>query len=202
MSLLVFVLVSIALIAIPGPNVLTIVSTTLRCGLRRGLQTVAGTSSAMIVQLPVAGLGTGWLVSALAKGFFWLKAIGAVYLLYLGLRHLVDALTKPAVEAKSTGQGSFQRGFWVSLTNPKTILFFGAFLPQFTDTSSSYPQQIAVLSAIFWGLAVLLDSSYALLAARLRRFVSSPRMQKVQNGVCGSLFVAAGATLALTRDSN
>lgn len=77
------------IIIIPGPNVLVVISTSLAYGRARGLQTVAGTSAAMLVQLFIAALGTAWFVSALASGFLWLKWLGVGYLFYLGIRHLL-----------------------------------------------------------------------------------------------------------------
>lgn len=194
MELLAFILVSIGIIVVPGPNVLTIVSTSISHGKIRGLQTVAGTSTAMSIQLLVAVLGTTWLVSALTAGFIWLKWAGVFYLGYLGFTHLLSLTTKSQNDI--TAIGSFQRGFWVSLTNPKTILFFSAFLPQFTTTSSPYIGQIALLSVIFWFLAITLDSGYALLSNKLGVLLKSKSLPKVQNRATGLLYLGAGAALA------
>lgn len=126
MEILLFILVSVGIIIVPGPNVLVIVSTCISHGRSRGLQTVAGTSAAMLVQLLISAFGTSWFISQLAFGFLWLKWIGVAYLCYLGVNHLINAVKKTDAQ-EVTGLGSFQRGFWVSLTNPKTILFFSAF---------------------------------------------------------------------------
>ena len=160
-----FLLLATAVIVMPGPNVMVVVATSLGHGPRRGLQTVIGTSTAMILQLLIAGVGTGLLVEALAQGLYWLKWLGVCYLLYLGFRHLFAANSNN-IEPLSA-YGSFQRGFWISLTNPKTILFFGAFLPQFVSPDGSYMAQITLLSILFWLLAVVFDSLYALVASRL-----------------------------------
>ena len=198
MEILAFILVSVAVIAIPGPNVLVIVSTSLSHGRTRGLQTVAGTSTAMIIQLFLAAIGTTWFVSALSQGFLWLKWAGVAYLLFLGIGHLVSAVSNDPAKAVSAS-GSFQRGFWVSLTNPKTILFFGAFLPQFTSASLPYLEQIAVFSSAFWILAVLLDCGYAVLAGKFSTLLHSRNLSRIQNGASSTLYLGAGATLALTR---
>ena len=128
-----FILISSAVIVIPGPNVLVIVATSLTQGRARGMQTVAGTLGAMAIQLLVAAQGTALLAEALSEAFMWLKWIGAGYLVYLGCRRLrAAAAPKQSVSPEvGTGTGSFSRGFVVGITNPKTILFFGAFLPQF-----------------------------------------------------------------------
>lgn len=127
-----FVLVSIGLIIIPGPNVLVIISISLMHGREKGLQTVAGTSMAMIIQLVIAAILTASLIELLSQGFVTLKVIGICYLIYLGVMQLFQVWsTKEAKEITTTA--TFTRGFIVSITNPKTILFFGAFLPQFVN---------------------------------------------------------------------
>lgn len=189
-----FVLVSLMVIAMPGPNILVIVSTSLTAGPVRGLQTVVGTSLAMIVQLAVAALGTTGLLVLLNNGLRWLKWAGVMYLLYLAVMAFRQMNNKKVEQPG--GLGSFQRGFWVSLTNPKTILFFSAFLPQFVSGEQNYLMQISLLSAAFWILAVLIDSSYAILAAKIRWLITSDRMHKIQNGLTGTLYLAAGLLLA------
>ena len=198
MDYLLFILISASIIIIPGPNVLAVVSTSISHGKVRGLQTVAGTSTAMIIQLSIAALATSWVISSLAIGFTILKWAGVAYLLYLGITHLLSAVANNQPKHLSAS-GSFSRGFWVSLTNPKTIIFFSAFLPQFVSTSRSYLSQIAVLSSIFLILAMVLDSGYALAAARLSNIFRGRLMSKVQNGFSGLLYIGAGATLASTR---
>ncbi|MCG8426504.1 MAG: LysE family translocator [Chromatiales bacterium] len=198
MELLTFILISIGVILIPGPNVLVVISTSITQGKLRGLQTVVGTSAAMIIQLVVAALGTAWFVSALAEGFFWLKWIGVAYLIYLGVSHLIRAASARQ-EPEITAIASMQRGFWVSLTNPKTILFFSAFLPQFAVSTAPYLEQIALLSVIFWVLAAILDSGYALLASRLSALLNREGSSKQQNRASGILYLGAGTLLATTK---
>jgi threonine/homoserine/homoserine lactone efflux protein len=198
MNLLAFVLVSTLIILTPGPNVLVIVSTSLSHGRIRGLQTVAGTATAMSIQLGVAALGTAWLVNALTQGFLWLKWAGVVYLIYLGIRHLADAAFDRE-PTSATAMGSFGRGFWVSLTNPKTILFFSAFLPQFTDPSRAYLPQIVLLSAVFWVLAVLFDSCYALLSSWVAPALRGRNLRRFGSAASGLLYLTGGLALAAAR---
>ena len=197
MEILAFILVSIGIIIIPGPNVLVVVSTSIAHGKVRGLQTVAGTSTAMLIQLGIAALGTSWFVSTLVNGFVWLKWLGVIYLLYLSVSHLLAV--RNADKTQISAVGTFQRGFWVSLTNPKTILFFSAYLPQFTTPDTSYQLQIAALSSIFWFLAVVLDSGYALIAHKLSTILNIENLTKYQHGVSGVLYLSAGTILATTK---
>ena len=197
MEILAFILISVGIIIIPGPNVLVVVSTSIAHGKVHGLQTVAGTSTAMLIQLGIAAVSTSWFVSTLASGLVWVKWLGVVYLLYLGVSHLLAIGN--AYNTQTSATGTFQRGFWVSLTNPKTILFFSAFLPQFTSPAISYQLQIAALSLIFWLLAVALDSGYALLAHKLSSLLKTKSLANYQQGVSGALYLSAGTILATTK---
>ncbi len=195
-----FILASVALIIVPGLNVLVIISTSVSHGAKRGLQTVFGTTSAMVVQLLIAAMGTTWLVESLSSGFRWLRWIGVGYLLFLGISHFQKMLSiAEEKETTITTSSTFSRGFLVSLTNPKTILFFGAFLPQFVVDAGSYFQQIVLLSATFLLLATLLDSLYAVLAGRVKNCLQGHDSQTLQHGVSGALFIGASAWLAFAR---
>lgn len=195
MELTLFLLLSFGLIILPGPNVMVIVTTSLVHGKVRGLQAVAGTSCAMIVQLLVAALGTAWFVTAVSEGLTWLKWLGVAYLFFLGYKQIRASLGHTK-SLPLTGVGSFQRGFWVSLTNPKTIFFFSAFLPQFVSGQENYFANIALLSGIFWMMAVVLDSTYAMLGSVLAAALKSERSQKLFGLFSGGLFMGAGVALA------
>ena len=181
----------------PGPNIILIVSTTLASGKRRGLQTIVGTTLAMMVQLTIAALGTTLLLATLSQGLVWLKWCGVAYLLFLGVNSLY-ACYKHKKSERVSATASIQRGFWVALTNPKTILFFSAFLPQFAGPDSAYLPQIATLSACFLLLAVIMDSCYVLLSAKLKWLLASKDIDRIGSGVSGTLFVSAGGLLAIT----
>ena len=196
MDLLAFLLIATGIIIVPGPNVMAIVSTSIIHGKIRGLQTVAGTSMAMSIQLITAAIATSWFLHLLSNGLFWLKIIGVTYLLYLGLLHLLKAISPESETPVLSGVGSFQRGFWISLTNPKTILFFSAFLPQFVDPLQSYPLQIALLSGIFLILAIVLDSGYALLSSRIADFLKNRIVPGYRHAASGIIFTGAAITLA------
>lgn len=196
---LAFVAASVVLILIPGPNVALIVATSVAHGTRSGLLAVAGTSSAMVIQLAVTAAGLTGLLAFLADGFEVLRWLGVAYLAWLGFR----AWTAPPVDLAATAPmaGSptrlIARGLAVSLTNPKTLLFYAAFLPQFLDASGDQARQLAVLSATFLGLAVTLDSVWAVLGGRVRKVLfSRPRLL---SRLTGGLLLSAAAGLALAR---
>lgn len=194
-----FILVSFLLIIVPGPNVLVIVSTSISHGKIRGLQTVAGTSTAMILQLIIAAAGTSSFINLVTEGFVLLKWLGVAYLLYLALMHLKQIFQKQYSANTISSSATFSRGFFVSLVNPKTILFFSAFLPQFVSSEGSYLQQITLLSITFLVLAVILDSTYAILSSKLRNLLLKQNVTEIQNGFSGLLYLGAGAWLAALR---
>lgn len=196
-----FLIISFGLIVVPGPNVLVIVSTSIAHGKKRGLQTVAGTSLAMAVQLIVVAIGTAWFVQVISNGLHYLKWVGVTYLLYLALFHLKAALDSEKKEMKITSSVTFARGFLVSLTNPKTLFFFGAFLPQFVTSSGDYNLQIFLFSLSFLMMAMVLDSCYALLSSRLSLLVKERFLGIFQNAFSGLLYLGASVWLAATNRS-
>lgn len=194
-----FIFVSLGIIIIPGPNVLIIVATSITQGIERGLMTVTGTSLAMAIQLFIAAILTSSFIQLLANGFIIIKWAGVAYLAYLGLVQIKHALIAKNLKVQTSASSTFLRGFIVSITNPKTILFFGAFLPQFVSPDGNYLQQITMLSATFFLLAVTLDSCYALFSARLRPLLNNTKYPRFQSGVSGSLLLCASAWLATLR---
>ncbi len=194
-----FVAATTVLMLIPGPNVALIVANSVAYGTRFGLLTVAGTSAAMVVQLGVAALGMAAVLGALGTLFDWLRWVGVAYLLYLGIRQWRAApvdLTRTRPQPRSARQ-IFMRGLLVSLTNPKTLFFYGAFFPQFLDPARDLTTQILVLSLTFLALAVLLDGAWAVLAGRARGFLAG--RGRLRNRISGGLLMGAGLGLALAR---
>jgi len=196
---LTFVAATVVLILIPGPNVALIVANSVAHGARHGLVTVAGTSAAMVIQLSLTILGVSGFLALLAEWFEWLRWLGVAYLLYLG----ITAWMAPPTDlmhvkaAKTSAAQMFLRGFVVSLTNPKTLLFYSAFLPQFVSPAHAATAQLLMLAATFLMIAVVLDSGWALLASRARRFLALNG--RLRNRITGAFFVSAAAGLALAR---
>lgn len=198
--LVAFVAACVVLIAIPGPNVALIVANSMAHGARYGLMTVAGTASAMVLQLVFVVLGASAMLGALAEVFDWLRWLGVAYLLWLGVRTWRAASADlSGIEAERRCMISiYARGFLVSLTNPKTLLFYAAFLPQFVSTEApDTTRQLLLLAGTFLLIAVLLDGTWALLASRLRVLLKAHA--KLRNRITGGLLVGAGVGLALAR---
>jgi homoserine/homoserine lactone efflux protein len=149
--LLAFIAAVTVLMLIPGPNVALIIANSVSYGAKYGLLTVAGTASAMVVQLGLTAAGMTELLGSLGAWFEWVRWVGVAYLIYLGIAQwrapAVD-LTQTRPEPKSAS-AIFVRALLVSLTNPKTLLFYSAFFPQFIRTDRAVGAQVAVLSTVF-----------------------------------------------------
>lgn len=192
-----FVIASTVLVLIPGPNVSLIVANSIAYGTRYGLLTVVGTSSAIALQLALTALGLTATLGVLAGWFEWIRWIGVGYLLYLGARQWTTApidLTRTKPQPRSF-KAIMLRGFAISLTNPKTLLFYGAFFPQFLTPNAPIAPQVALLSVTFFVIAAGLDSCWALLAGRLRGVLAM--RGKLRNRLSGGLLIGAGIGLAL-----
>lgn len=196
-----FVVVSSAVIVMPGPNVMVTIATSLTHGYVRGLQTVTGTLLAMAIQLYVAAAGTAVLAETLSEVFEKIRWAGVAYLLYLGITHVRAAVNGKDLNRRNnvSAAGSFSRGFVVGITNPKTILFFGAFLPQFTTSSLPIARQLLILSATFLLLALLFDSLYVLAASKAGGFACRPAFRRWLNAGAGSLLIGSSVGLAVAR---
>ena len=196
---LAFVAATTVLMLIPGPNVALIVSNSVAYGARYGVVTVTGTTSAMILQLAIATFGMTEVLAMLGHWFEWLRWMGAAYLIYLGVTHWrapVADLTRTAPETKSA-RAIYTRALLVSLTNPKLLLFCGAFFPQFVMAERPIGTQIAILASTFIAISAALDGSWALVAARARKaLVSRGRLRK---RITGALLIAAGTALGVAR---
>ena len=198
-QLLPFVGASVVLMLIPGPNAVPIVATRVGQGTCAGLLTVAGTASAMAAQLVAVGLGLAGLLGALGHAFEWVRWIGAASLVLLGTRQWrvpPPDLIRIAPRAQSRRR-VWTRAFLVSLFNPRTLLFYGAFFPQFVSPRADAGTQVATLCVALLLVAIVVDSFWALAAGRARPLLA--RYTRWRNRASGLVLIGAGAGLALTR---
>ncbi|MDP6706040.1 MAG: LysE family translocator [Alphaproteobacteria bacterium] len=201
---LAFVLATVVLILIPGPNVALIVANSLSYGARTALMTVAGTSSAMVFQLAITAVGMTSVLLVLAAWFEWLRWLGVAYLVYLGIRAWrapAEDLDAAPPSARGSGRRLFWQGFLVSATNPKVLLFYAAFFPQFVDPARPLALQLGLLSATFLVIAVVLDSGFALAAGHARSWLRGAARARLRNRLTGGFLIGAGLGLALARRS-
>lgn len=197
-----FVAASAVLLVIPGPTILTVISYSVAHGGRANIPLVAavalGDSTALVLSL----LGLGALLATSAFWFTVVKSVGGLYLLYLGAK-LLRAGVGGALASAPTATGSrwrlFAHTYMVTALNPKGIVFFVAFLPQFISPGAGVSQQLWVLSATFVVLATVNAAGYAMFAASARRLLSSTRAQRRFNFAGGSLLSVAGIWALLAR---
>ena len=195
---LTFIAAVLVLAAIPGPNVAIIAANSISHGTRYGAVTVAGTSSAMVLQLTMTVIGMTALQATLAGWFEWLRWGGVIYLFYLAVRAWLAPMEVPdATPEPRSAVTIYLRGFLVSLFNPKTLLFYGAFLPQFIADNGPLLPQLILLSVTFLVTATLVDFSWALLAARVGYILR--KRSKIRNRLTALLMIGAGIGMTLAR---
>ena len=200
-SLFFFIAASLVLLIIPGPAVFYIIARTLEQGRLAGLVSTLGITFASVVHVIFAALGLSALILKSAIMFNIIKYLGAVYLIYLGIKTLLGA-KQPVAKVNLTPaplSTLFLQGFIVNLLNPKTAIFFLAFLPQFVSPENgSVPLQFISLGMIFVTLAVISDSLYALLAGSARKLLtSSHAIAKIQTTFSGLIYLGLGISTAL-----
>ena len=197
-----FVVAALALLLVPGPAVLYITARSASQGRMAGLVSVLAIETANFSQAVAASLGLAAILYSSARAFNIVKYLGAAYLIYLGINKLFfskDKETGEAVKVESLWRVYWQ-GFAVNILNPKTALFFFAFLPQFVDPArGSATSQTLVLGIIFVGLAIITDSMYALLASSVAgKLKGSRNFQKGGRYFAGLIYIGLGITTALT----
>lgn len=201
---LAFVAASAVLLAIPGPTVLTVISYSIAHGRRANVPLVAavalGDSTALVLSL----LGLGALLAASALWFIAIKWVGGLYLLYLGIKLLragIASVNVAAPAAPGSRWKLFANTYVVTALNPKGIVFFVAFLPQFISASASATQQLWVLGATFVAMAATNATLYAVFAGSATRLLSSPSAQRRFNLAGGALLSVAGVWALLAKRS-
>ena len=206
-TLALFTLAAITLLVIPGPAVLYIVTRSVDQGRAAGLASVCGVHVGTLLHVAAAALGLSALLVSSATAYHTVRWLGAAYLIWLGIRRLLardedgpGAATGPEPGSRRVGlRRVFAQGVVVNVLNPKTALFFFAFLPQFVDTArGSVPFQVLVFGVAFVLLGLLSDGAYALLASTgagwLRR---RPGVARASRLVSGGVLISLGVTTAL-----
>ena len=204
-QLSIFVTAVLFLVFFPGPNTLYIVARSLEQGRRAGLISSLGVQVATLLHALAASLGLSALLLQSALAFSLVKYAGAAYLIYLGVLTLLNHQEhQPAKTPRSQpNQGSLAKAFYqgiiVNLLNPKTVLFFFAFLPQFVDpTRGSTLTQTLLLSAVLVLLGTVSDLVYVLFAGGLRGLLQGKRVRRVQRYVSGSIYLGLGVLAAFS----
>ena len=196
-----FILTALALLAIPGPAVLFVVSRSIDQGRSAGIASVAGITTGTVVHVALAAVGLSSLVLASRVAFDGVRYAGAAYLIFLGVRRLITRRTDDGVQsaAPRTRRDLYTQGVIVNLTNPKTIVFIFAFIPQFVDVGAgSVWLQITVLGITFAALGFMSDSCYAFVAGSVAdRLRGTPVIARIERWFGGSVLIGLGVAAAL-----
>ena len=199
---LAFVAASAVLLVIPGPTILTVISYSMAHGRRANMPLVAAVALGDSTALAVSLVGLGALLATSAFWFTVVKSAGGLYLLYLGVK-LLRAGISPAKLATPAAPGSrwklFANTYLVTALNPKGIVFFVAFLPQFINPNAGVARQLWILASTFVSMATFNATLYALFASSAHRLLASPRAQQRFKLMGGSLLSAAGVWAFLAK---
>ncbi len=197
-----FVLASVAVLLMPGPNVLYVMARSLNQGRKAGVVSVLGVQMGTMAHVAAASLSISAIVLSSASAFNVIKYLGAAYLVYLGIRTSLERgpLAESTVNPPASLRRVFGQGVLVATLNPKTALFFLAFFPQFVDsTRGNAAPQTLLLGLMFIGLATIADGGYALLAASFGRCLHrSKHFAKGQRYFAATMFIGLGVSAALT----
>jgi threonine/homoserine/homoserine lactone efflux protein len=204
-----FVATCVVLAITPGPNMALIIASTLSGGLGGGLVTLTGCLSGLAILVAVATIGMTSVMVLMAEWFDVIRWIGAIYLIVLGVRQLAAwwrlrrvAATASAPVVPPLSQASavsrYLQGLGVSLSNPKVLLFLGAFFPQFVDPAMAPGPQLAILAGLFLLVLVSVDLAYTFAVAKARATIDMRRL-RVLDAASGFLLVAGGLVLATAR---
>lgn len=201
-TILVFAIAGLALLAIPGPSVLFIVTRSAVHGPRLGLAGMLGVQTGGLAHVLAASLGVSAIIASSATAFTAVKWAGAVYLVWLGIQRFRagDCVGDPTTGRPTTARRLFRQGFLVNLLNPKTALFFLAVLPQFVDPARGSPWlQSMSLGVLFVAMAVVTDGAWALCAGWVSDRLRSRRSRRVERYATSGILVGLGVAAAFTK---
>ena len=193
-----FLLITLVLVLTPGPIVTLVLATGATRGVRAGLITVAGSSVGNALLISGIALGLSLVIQHAAVIFEWLRWVGAAYLIWLGIQSWRHAGAEAAV-APPRGHVYFRRGFLAAITNPKTIAFFTAFLPQFIDPALPAGYQLLVMCTVAIAMATVTDCGWAIVAAAGRAYFLRRASVQWLGRVSGLALIGGGIWLSLAR---
>jgi threonine/homoserine/homoserine lactone efflux protein len=196
---LAYLLATIVIVMVPGPTVTLVVASGMRHGARAALLNVAGTLAGIMLVFAVVGVGLASVIAAMGGWFDYIRFIGAAYLVWIGLQMLFSHGGAAEGAAPPTPRiGFFAQGLLVAISNPKTLFFFGAFIPQFINPAGNTALQTVLYGVIFMAVATIFDGLYAIAGGRAGSWLSRGRI-RIAERVAGSFLIGGGVWLALSR---
>jgi threonine/homoserine/homoserine lactone efflux protein len=196
---LAYLLACFVVVIVPGPTVSLIVANSITHGTRAGLLNVAGTQAGLGTMMLIVLVGLTSLIETMGHWFELVRFVGAAYLVWLGWKLIRNpgALGDPQRTSAPRG-GFFLQGFLVLMSNPKALLMFGAFVPQFVEPQGDYGRQVVLLGLTAMATATIFDSLYAILTGRARAWLTPARVELVSR-LSGGFLIGGGIWLALSR---
>jgi len=194
-----YLVACLVIVIVPGPTVTLIIANSIRHGTRAGLLNMLGTQVGLALMIGVVGIGLTSLIEAMGHWFDWLRIAGAAYLVWLGWKMIRSSGQDGEMRAAKPPRGGFLiQGVLVALSYPKTLVFFGAFFPQFIDPARQHGLQILIMGLTAMLFAAVSDSAYALAAGRAGRALSVGRVRLLSR-VSGGVMIGGGLWLAFSR---
>lgn len=194
-----YLVACLIVVLVPGPTVTLILANSIRHGTRAGLLNVLGTQVGLSLMIGVVGLCLTSLMETAGHWFDWLRLAGAAYLIWLGWKMIRAGGAGDGADAPTPPRGGFlTQGLVVALSNPKTLIFFGAFFPQFIDPARDHGLQILIMGLTAMLVAAVSDSVYAFAAGRAGRALSAQRVRLLSR-VSGGFLIGGGLWLAFSR---
>jgi homoserine/homoserine lactone efflux protein len=195
---LAYVLACVVVVIVPGPIVTLVIANSINHGTRAGLINIAGAQLGLATMIGIVLIGLASIISTMGIWFDWVRLLGAAYLIWLGWKLLRAPAALGEARAPLPRIGFFWQGFLVLMSNPKALIFFGAFIPQFVDPRGDYLWQVVLLGLTFMVVAAFGDGAYAFLAGRARGILSPPRLRLVSR-LSGGVLIGGGLWMALAR---
>lgn len=199
---LIFTITIALVIGIPGPLTLLMVNSSINVGMKKSLPIIIGGSTASSILITISALGLGAIIAASESVFYLIKYLGAAYLIYLGFTLWMSAKSANNESAESDDepkkrQNLLVKSFTLGITNPKDIVFFIAFLPQFISTEQSYLTQLAVIVMTWFAVDFLCKVLYGVLARMIVGRINSVRKTSILDRISAVIFVAAGVAASI-----
>lgn len=204
-TLVTFAIASTVLLIIPGPTIIMVITQALSHGKRVAFASILGVGLGDLIAASLSIIGVGTILAASATVFLIVKWAGAAYLIYIGVRLWIDPVSIPQMEMSHDARSRwsvFRDSFLVTLLNPKGIVFFMAFVPQFITSKAAFAPQASVFVAVFVLLGILNAWAYAMLASGARQFIRRPSVLRAATRTGAVFLVGAGLVSAVTRRSS
>ena len=202
-NLIKYIIAVAIIVVIPGPNILLIMNNSMKHGFNNGLQTILGIKAGMMLLFFISLSGIAAILLFFSSVFIFIKWLGVIYLIYLGISQIVISY-KESEESNVVvfDKKYFLKGFLISATNPKGLIFAGAFFPQFLNTNSSLLPQIIILCGSFLLVSLVIEIIYAYLSDLFSNILKTKSIRKLLDRISGLFFIAFGIGLSLYKRSN